>query len=186
MSGTGPSWRDTYKVHPAADIFPMMSEAELRELGEDIKKNGLKEPVTVLYGEGDEVLLDGRNRLDAMELVGLSPIRDGQLAPAFFTAHRADGARIGGNPYSFVLSANIHRRHLTAEKKRELIAKVIAANPEKSDRQIAAETKTSHPTVARVRDTLEQAGDVEKVSTRTDTKGRAQPAHKSGATWKVS
>ena len=36
------SWRDVIKVHPAADLFPMMSEAELRELGEDIKKNGLK------------------------------------------------------------------------------------------------------------------------------------------------
>ena len=34
-------WRDKYKVHPAADVFPMMSDEELAELGEDIKKNGL-------------------------------------------------------------------------------------------------------------------------------------------------
>jgi hypothetical protein len=33
--------RDHLPVHPAADLFPLMSEPELRELGEDIKKNGL-------------------------------------------------------------------------------------------------------------------------------------------------
>jgi hypothetical protein len=36
----------------------------------------------------------------------------------------------------------------------------------------------THPTVAAVRHELEAAGDVENFSTRTDTKGRAQPAHK--------
>jgi hypothetical protein len=34
-------WRDHLPVHPAADLFPLMSESELRELGEDIKANGL-------------------------------------------------------------------------------------------------------------------------------------------------
>jgi len=34
------SWRDHLKVHPAAELFPRMTEAELRELGEDIKRNG--------------------------------------------------------------------------------------------------------------------------------------------------
>jgi hypothetical protein len=29
------SWRAVLPVHPAADLFPMMSESELRELGED-------------------------------------------------------------------------------------------------------------------------------------------------------
>ena len=30
------------KVHPAADLFPMMTPDELKALGEDIKKNGLE------------------------------------------------------------------------------------------------------------------------------------------------
>ena len=34
------SWRDVYEVHPAAELFPMMSTEELKALGEDIKKNG--------------------------------------------------------------------------------------------------------------------------------------------------
>src|SRR5262249_18903614 len=63
------SWRDVIKVHSAADLFPLMPEAELRE---DIKKNGLTSPI-VFFKEGTSYsLLDGRNRLDAMELVGIS------------------------------------------------------------------------------------------------------------------
>src|SRR5258706_10090312 len=31
-----PKWREVIKIHPAADLFPTLSEEELRELGEDI------------------------------------------------------------------------------------------------------------------------------------------------------
>ena len=40
----------------------------------------------------------------------------------------------GVDPFELVTSLNIHRRHLTAEQKRELIAKVLKAEPEKSNR----------------------------------------------------
>jgi ParB-like chromosome segregation protein Spo0J len=65
------NWRSDLSVHPAADLFPLMSEAELRELGEDIKKNGLQSPIIVMSGpgiddDGEEIeqwyLLDGRTR----------------------------------------------------------------------------------------------------------------------------
>ena len=64
---TTTNWRDILPVHPAADLFPLMSESELRELGEDIKANGLRASIVLYEGK----LLDGRNRLDAMELVGV-------------------------------------------------------------------------------------------------------------------
>ena len=65
---TTTNWRDILPVHPAADLFPLMSESELRELGEDIETNGLQSPIIIHDGR----LLDGRNRLDAMALMGLS------------------------------------------------------------------------------------------------------------------
>jgi hypothetical protein len=34
------SWRDVIRIHPATELFPLMTETELRELGEDIRKNG--------------------------------------------------------------------------------------------------------------------------------------------------
>jgi hypothetical protein len=35
-------WRSVLKIHPAAEIDPLMSAPELHALGEDIKKNGLQ------------------------------------------------------------------------------------------------------------------------------------------------
>src|SRR5215208_5261684 len=78
------SWLDHIKVHPAADLFPMMSDDELDALGKDIRDNGLRHPIIIYldrikperrkdsYPATDEmVVLDGRNRLSAMERVGI-------------------------------------------------------------------------------------------------------------------
>jgi hypothetical protein len=187
------SWRDVLPIHPAAELFPRMTPEELRALGEDIKKNGLREPVVLyaeeggggIYRETAPSLLDGINRLDAMEVVGLPTLKDGQL-------HLEDtisrgyvikyglwkSAVTGFDPYAYVVSLNIHRRHLTAEQKRELIVKLLKADPTKSNRQVAKLTKTSHPHVAKVRGKAEKAGDVETVTTSIDTKGRKHPASK--------
>ena len=54
------SWRDHLKVHPAAALFPRMTEAELRELGEDIKRNGLRQKcVRLIVPHLGALLLDG-------------------------------------------------------------------------------------------------------------------------------
>jgi hypothetical protein len=183
----GCKWRDVLPIHPAADLFPQMSPDELKALGEDIKKNGLREQVKLISTwskppngwepaiELTNVLIDGRNRLDAMEAAGINLFRvDGQLEDSYFRPY--SGKVI--DPYAYVVSCNIHRRHLTAQQKREVIAKLIKAAPEKSNRQIAGEVKVSHPTVAAVRADLETKGDVVKVSTSVDSKGRKQQAHK--------
>jgi hypothetical protein len=75
-----PSWRDVITIHPAANLFPLMSAEALRELADDIKKQkGLTDSVA-MWAPGDQTeghefqLLDGRNRLDAMELLGLPTI----------------------------------------------------------------------------------------------------------------
>jgi hypothetical protein len=56
-----------------------------------------------------------------------------------------------------------------------LIAKLIKATPEKSDRQIAETVKASPTTVGTVRAKMEAKGDVSKLDTRADSKGRQQP-----------
>src|SRR2546430_279654 len=165
------SWRDVLNVHPAADLFPLMEKNELPVLAADIKANGLRTRVAVWSppGSREQFLLDGRNRLDASELAGIPTVVNGELV----NFERVDPLV---DPYSFVLSANIHRRHLTAEQKRELIAALLKASPEKSDRQIAGEVKADHKTVAVVRERAEARGEIPHVEKRTDSKGRKQPA----------
>jgi hypothetical protein len=83
-----------------------------------------------------------------------------------------------GDPYAFVISANVLRRHLTVEQRRDLIAKLLKASPDKSNRQIAETVKASPTTVGTVRKEMEHRGDVSKLDTRTDTRGRNQPAQR--------
>jgi hypothetical protein len=167
-------WRGVLPVHPACDLLPAMTESELRELGDDIKRHGLHTPVVIFTDqEGTEYLLDGRNRLGAMEIVGLPIVIDGELNPDI--VHKISG---NVDPVAWVLSANLLRRHLTNEQKTELIAKVLELKPNASDRQIAKETRTSHPKVAKVRSEQERRGKISTSKTRTDTKGRSQPARK--------
>jgi hypothetical protein len=179
-----PSWRDVLPIHPAAELFPRMSEDELRALGEDIVKNGLNTSIALWRGDpkGQAQLLDGRNRLDALELVTGGPVVVG--APSimagkdFLACDKVIVLDKSVDPYAYVISANIRRRHLSAKQKRDLITELIKATPEKSDRQIAEMVKASPTTVGAVREKMETSGDVSKLDTRQDTKGRQQPAKK--------
>jgi hypothetical protein len=187
------SWRDVIAINPTAE-FPRMNEAELRELGEDIKAHGLNNPVVLLREPVDPAnstsghkysLLDGISRLDAMELAGvpfsLHQENIGKFRWTLGNNALPDPTIVEGiDPYVYVLSANVHRRHLTAEQKRELVAKLLEAQPHKSDRAIGKMAKADKNTVAAVRKAKEATGEIHQLKTRTgaDGKTRKQPAHK--------
>jgi hypothetical protein len=59
-----------------------MSRAELLTLGEDIKKSGQRFPVVIMNEPPLQILIDGRNRLDAMEAVGIAVIDNDELSVA--------------------------------------------------------------------------------------------------------
>ena len=95
---------DDIKIHPAANLFPMMSETEYAGLVKDIEENGVS---TCLRFRGDDwetaELVDGRNRLRAIQQLGLD-YRD-----------YADISTCEDmpNPVAIVVSLNLHRRQLT-------------------------------------------------------------------------
>jgi hypothetical protein len=175
------NWRDILPIHPAADLFPLMSEAELRELADDIKKNGLKDQLTLYKDQNLGLcLLDGRNRLDAMALSGRNDIDE-----RFKRGHIPASCRVieKCDPVAYVISKNIHRRHLTAEQKRDLIAKLLKAKPEMSDRQIAAQAKTYGKAVTKVRRELESTATISQLKKTIGKDGKERPTRKAVVTF---
>jgi hypothetical protein len=180
------SWRDVLPVHPAADLFPLMSADEVRALGENIKTNDLQVPI-VLWAEtkgAKPQLLDGRNRLDAMEAVGLEvlrldkgnrlEVRHKLLFGSGGGFSALDGTKLTVDPFDFVLAANIHRRHLSSEQKRDLTAKVLKAKPDASNRQIAEQVNVSPTTVGAVRRELESTDQIGQLEKTRGKDGRAR------------
>jgi ParB-like nuclease domain len=83
-----------YKVHPFAARFPMLPPDQLNDLAADIKAHGQVYPCMI---DAQGVLLDGRNRLAACKIAGVEPmIRTWE----------------GDNPETYILSVNVHRRHI--------------------------------------------------------------------------
>ncbi|CAN7550576.1 MT-A70 family methyltransferase [Pararhizobium sp. LjRoot238] len=191
MERKAKSWRDVVKIHPAADLFPMLDPEQLDQLAADIQKNGLLQPVTIYAPSVPSceppVLVDGRNRLDALERLGKIRIRDGKVqfegwnpGQWLSLSHATNVVKLDSelactDPYAYVASLNVHRRHLSREQQREVIAKMLAANPAISDRRIGKVVGVDGKTVGAVRDAMERRAEIPHVSIVTDTKGRQQP-----------
>ena len=121
---TTSKWQQCYKVHPSTDVFPMMTAEELAELGADIKANRLQEQIK-FYQDGDaKVVIDGRNRLEAMEQVGIDPSSD-----SFKEIDTGNGFDLA----AYIISLNIHRRHLTKTQQADFIVAAIKAAEKKLD-----------------------------------------------------
>lgn len=103
-------------AHPIANLFPMMSDAELNDLADDIGRNGQIVPI-VIYSDQ---IVDGRNRWRACEIASVTP---------WTTEY--DG--LAGDIPAFIVSANLKRRHLD-ESQRAMIAAKIANLPHGGDR----------------------------------------------------
>jgi hypothetical protein len=82
------------------------------------------------------------------------------------------------DPVTYVISANIRRRHLTCEQKRTLIAELLRADPNRSNLWTAKLVGVDDKTVGSVRRDLEARSEIPNVAKTTDTKGRQQPVHK--------
>jgi ParB-like chromosome segregation protein Spo0J len=147
-----------FEFHPLANKFPLMEGDDLFKLADDILVNGLHEPITLYQGK----ILDGRNRYRACK-----ELKTFKFVPAHFRELPS-----GLDPLAFVISANIHRRHLTAEQKRDLLATLIMSDPSKSNRQIAEQAKVSHHTVGEVREGLEATGQLAQLGATTGKDGK--------------
>lgn len=88
--------------HPLADLFPPLEGDDFNKLVRDIRARGLIHPVVAHHG----VVLDGRNRLRACKELGITPK---------FVEFDALGLKC--SPEEYIWSANIERRHLSADQR---------------------------------------------------------------------
>ena len=118
------------EYHPLANLFPLLGETEIQTLSDDIRHNGLNVPVTMYEGK----ILDGRNRYAACILAGVTP--------AFVDYE-------GQEPVKFVVSTNLHRRHLN-ESQRAMVAAKLAnmRQGERTDREPCANLRKVDQTEA--------------------------------------
>lgn len=125
-------------VHPAAAIFPLMSDEELAELADSIKKHGLREKIHAFSVVGDGVtnwtVVDGRNRLEALrrylQKKDTEIIAD-FIQPVGTTGESEDFVTVktGVTSYTvpvadYVMMANIERRNLTQQQRKDLAGKL--------------------------------------------------------------
>lgn len=93
------------EFHPLANIFPLLDGQAFSDLIADVIKHGIREPVWLFDGQ----LLDGRNRWRASQAAGVDcPTRDYE----------------GDRPAEFVVSLNLHRRHLSESQRAMVAAKL--------------------------------------------------------------
>lgn len=90
-----------YRVHPVANAFPLIDGPEFSQLVDDIRDNGLQEPIWLSADE--ETIIDGRNRYRACMAAGVDP--NFRTIPASW-----DELSI----IEFIISLNIRRRHMSA------------------------------------------------------------------------
>lgn len=117
------------KDHPLAELFPLMDEPDMAALAADIKEHGLRAPITVYKG----MILDGRNRFRACKIANVE-IKTRQFEN-------------GNDPMKFVLSVNLHRRHLSESQRAMVAAKMATMKTGEKAQKESANLQTP-PTIA--------------------------------------
>lgn len=148
---------DELNFHPLCVFFPRIVGAEFDALVADIKANGLRESIVLYEGQ----VLDGGNRYRACLEAGIEPHFVG------FT---------GGDIAAFVLSANLHRRHLSQGQNAAIIAQITnwaEANTRGGRR--ATDTVPEIP-LATVADRAKASGTSERTQRTADKVARADPS----------
>lgn len=142
-----------YEFHPLAEIFPMFDDNRLAELKDDIEQHGQHTPIVIYDGK----ILDGRNRYNALRTLGIEP-----------KVVEYDGK----DPLSYVVSLNLHRRHLDEIARAEIVLKI--ANMRQGERTDLEPSRSGGKV------SQEQAAKIVQVS--TDTVGRLKKVREKGTT----
>jgi hypothetical protein len=109
------------EFHPLANLFPLLEGAEFEALVTDIAANGIHDRIVMHEGK----ILDGRNRYRAGVKAEVIEADGEWWADGRFEDFESRGDI---DPLGWVLSKNLHRRHLS-ESQRAMVAEKLATLP---------------------------------------------------------
>lgn len=132
----------TLSFHPYANLFPLIEGQEFYDLAEDIRVNGLRDPIDLVQVGDEHQILDGRNRYRALVwLASTGEVLGGvdgwgawhdEPLPLEKVANPRDrglysvyGGPADGEALAYVLSKNLSRRHLTDDQRRIVAAQLV-------------------------------------------------------------
>lgn len=147
----------TLELHPLCTLFPRLAGADFSALVDDIEANGLRHPITLLDG----MVLDGGNRYRACLEAGITPTF------VEFT---------GGSPVAFVLSSNLHRRHLSPGQQAAIVASAQDWSQAQPVGNPAFRQSGNATGLATVADRAAQSGASDKTQRMADKVAKADPA----------
>jgi hypothetical protein len=135
--------------HKVAELFPLMEGEAYDLLKADIAAHGQREPIWTLDGK----IIDGRNRYRACKALGIEP-----------KAQEWDG---NGSLVEFVVSLNLHRRHLDSGQRAAVAVEMLPLlKAEAKERQrasggdrYAAEIKDTVPVPPNIGEPVAGGGD---------------------------
>lgn len=158
-------------VHPVASLFPMIDDESLRGLADDIRENGLREPIVLAHmGDGfdDEVLIDGRNRYRACLLAGVEPkFVDLHTLPNVSADEGADFIT-EESVSRWIVSHNLHRRHLSPSQRTAVAVEFVAVFAEAAKKRQLATLKQNVGSGDTVVENLPQRAEGERRPPATD------------------
>ena len=139
--------------HPAAELFPLILGSDFYALAEDIRTHGLQVPIEYYNGQ----IIDGRNRYLVCEKLGIEP-----------TVIDLDD-KIVTDPVAYVLSLNLHRRHLNESQRAMIGAKVLELHKTEAKERQKRKPADSVPAIVPEQkgDARDKAGAAVKVSGRS-------------------
>jgi hypothetical protein len=176
-----PSWRSQIEVHPLIlKVIPPRTQRQRETLQASVAAYGIQVRPVLIEEGGKVYLFDGCGRLDAAEAAGAQIIYKNRTFEVVKPAGAVTNVPIPDvivrssdtDILGLALSHNRHAREWTTGMKAALVAEIIKFNPTLSALKIAQITGTSHPFARKIRDQLEESGDVERVSTSIDRLGR--------------
>ena len=145
------------ELHYLCKVFPELGKTEMEALAADIKANGQRETIKLYDGQ----VIDGRNRYKACLMAGVEPI--------------FEGVSIEGDLAAWVLSLNLHRRHLAQGQAAAIIAQITnwaEANTRGGQRSTDDASEIPLKTVA---DRAKASGTSERTQRTADRVAKADP-----------